>query len=623
MFGGIKKLVGALGTVRKIAVGALLLGGVVYYQNQKQQMLERAKKSVYVLKVDFNKEQFEDVQPRAYFNMGVKGPGLTISDLDRALKIAAADKRVFGIIGDVSMTTSDLKFAKVQEVVEAFERFKFTDPSKPVIMFADTFGELFPANMAYSLATVANVICMQPSGMVSLGSLGAEIPFFRGLFDKLKIEPKFVKRSDYKTAPNSWTESTLTEAHKQQTIELLSSLNAQILGIIAKERGIGIEKTQQIFDGGPLYGNEAKEAGLIDEFTPNGPSTLLSLCATRLKERLTQMNVTPQQLRQVTLKEYLEDPIVRQTLKTVKTELDKDKQEVAVLYVNGMIVRGGDRRPGVASAQRICKQLEKLAANPEVKSVVLRINSPGGSSVASQAIYSSVVNCRTAGKKVYVSMGDVTASGGYLIAAAADKIFATGATLTGSIGAFGGKFLVKKFLHDILGVNIEEVQLTENSNSFSLMKDWDEKQEKQLNRLIDITYDEFKTVVAEGRKMTKEQVESLAQGRVYTGLQAMVHGLVDDFGSLSDVVRIAQQESSVRKVVEYPKKKTLWDMLRKKKVPNDVVADVAATSQLFEQVQLALIEANPVMRHVLEVYRKTDAKSEIDMSSDLDKIKFK
>jgi signal peptide peptidase SppA len=258
-----------------------------------------------------------------------------------------------------------------------------------------------------------------------------------------------------------------------------------------------------------------------------------------------------------------------------------------------------------------------------VKSVVLRINSPGGSSVASQAIYSSVVNCRTAGKKVYVSMGDVTASGGYLIAAAADKIFATGATLTGSIGAFGGKFLVKKFLHDILGVNIEEVQLTENSNSFSLMKDWDEKQEKQLNRLIDITYDEFKTVVAEGRKMTKEQVESLAQGRVYTGLQAMAHGLVDDFGSLSDVVRIAQQESSVRKVVEYPKKKTLWDMLRKKKVPNDVVADVAATSQLFEQVQLALIEANPVMRHVLEVYRKTDAKSEIDMSSDLDKIKFK
>lgn len=140
-------------------------------------------------------------------------------------------------------------------------------------MFADTFGELFPANMAYSLATVANIICMQPSGMVSLGSLNAEIPFFRGLFDKLKIEPKyvlninfaldckfwpymvrFVKRSDYKTAPNSWTESTLTEAHKQQTFDILSSLNAQILGIIARERGITIEKTQQIMDGGPLYG---------------------------------------------------------------------------------------------------------------------------------------------------------------------------------------------------------------------------------------------------------------------------------------------------------------------------------------------------------------------------------
>lgn len=283
-------------------------------------------------------------------------------------------------------------------------------------MFADTFGELFPANISYALATVANIICMQPSGMVSLGSLGAEIPFFRGLFDKLKIEPKyvltghghivslfypyldrFVKRSDYKTAPNSWTESTLTEAHKQQTFDILSSLNAQVLGIIAKVRGVGVEKAQQILDGGPLYGrfihephihwkqytvqiptiitklgNEAKDAGLVDEFTPNGPSTLKTLCATRLQERLTQMNVTPQQLRQVSLKEYLEDPIVRRALRVVKTELDKDKQEVAVLYINGMIVRGSDKRPGVASAHRICKSKSLSVVSNAVKRCQIR-----------------------------------------------------------------------------------------------------------------------------------------------------------------------------------------------------------------------------------------------------------
>ena len=448
---------------------------------------------------------------------------LTLRDVTDALERAGTDPRVKGVL--LRIGGDEIGMAQVQELRDALAAFRAK--GKFVAAYADTFGEFGAGTHAYYLATAADEIWLQPLGLVSITGLRSEQPFFRGMLDKLDVVPRLDHRSEYKSAMNTITERAMTPAHREETEEIVTSVFGQVVHGIAEARHLDEAQVRALIDRAPLLTGEATEAHLIDHVGYRD----------QVETAMRQTAGAGAEL--LSMKRYL-------------ARIDRPHESgptVALIYGTGLIQRGSSTSnpvtgSGLLGADTLAHAFDQAGGDSAVKAILFRIDSPGGSAVASETIWRAVLRAHERGKPIIVSMGDVAGSGGYYIAASADKIVAEPATLTGSIGVVAGKFITTG-LWNKLGVTWDTVEAGDNAALFSTIEDFTPKGRARFETFLDDVYGGFKDRVAKGRKLDDATVERVARGRVWTGADAKERGLVDALGGLSTALALAKEAAGI------------------------------------------------------------------------------
>jgi protease-4 len=438
-------------------------------------------------------------------------------------KKAKVDKRISAILLDIDM--SGVGWAKSEEVRDAITDFRSS--GKPVYGFME-----LALNKEYYIASACDRIYLAPPGELFTIGLAADVMFFRGSLDKLGIYPDMYQIGKYKSAGDTFTRKEMSEAHREAVNSLLEDLYSRYVQAIAKARGKSPEEVRSIIDNAPYTAAQARDVGLIDG------AVFRDEVEKELKAKLGY-------------KESEDLPIARGSeYRNVAPEsLGLNKGEkIAIIYGTGNI--GSGRSENSPSGEQsigsdtMAKALKDAASDKTVKAIVLRVDSPGGSGLASDIIWHAVENAKQK-KPVVVSMSDVAASGGYYISAGAHKIIAEPSTITGSIGVVAGKPVVKE-LYDWLGVSNEYVLRGKNAGMFRETEKFSDTERQKFQEWINTTYyDQFVPKVARGRNKDAEYVDSVGQGRVWTGAQAKERGLVDEFGGLERAVEVAKELAKI------------------------------------------------------------------------------
>lgn len=457
---------------------------------------------------------------------------LSLHQIVEMLSRAEKDERVKGLA--VKLEGAGLSVAHIQELRAAIRRLRAA--GKPAWVYATSYGDIGTGLGSYYLAASFDEIWMQPLGTVSIAGIGMEMPYVRGLLDKVGVEPQFFQRKEYKTAFESFTRETMSPESREMMTAMIESVGGQILTEASADREISPDRFKALIDRGLLLGHEALEAGLIDKL--DYEDVFVDSMRGALGIASTGDMSGSEAMPLFSIYDYKKSLPSRQG-----SEGRGDRTAavtVALIPVTGTIVEGNPRSSGMApafmneetaSAVEIVKAIEEAVKDPAISALVVRIDSPGGSPVASESMRRALLKAAEKGKKVIVSMGTVAASGGYWVATAAERIFASPATLTGSIGVVGGKVSVAG-LSGKLGVNWESVRWGRNADLWSLNAPFSESGAERINAMLDEVYSAFIERVATGRGMTREQVERVARGRVWTGEQAKAVGLVDELGGL-------------------------------------------------------------------------------------------
>lgn len=468
------------------------------------------------------------------------GKNASLYDVTHAIIHAAHDERIKGLV--VRIESPSLGVAQVQELRDAL--LVFRKSGKPSWCYTDTFGDLSLGTGLYYLATACQEIWLQPLGTVNLTGLTMEVPFAKGALEKLDVKPEIIQRKEYKSFVEMFTRDDFSDANRESLQAIADSILSQFVDGIAKERNILHDQVRLLINNGPYLTQEALTAKLVDriDFRQN--------LAPAIREKL-GANITFTGIG--TYLDTLHHPI--------------KGHKVALIFGSGTIQRDGGESSWheiVIAADATYKAFQLAIEDKDVKAVVYRINSGGGSPVASETIYSIINYTKEHAKKpVIISMSDAAASGGYWISVAGSKIVAQPATLTGSIGVFGGKILLSG-LFEKLGVKWGHVSTSENATMWSFNEPYTPAQWGKLNALMDHIYENFTTRVAKGRKMTSQQVEKVARGRVWTGEQALALGLVDQLGGLHAAIDLAKKEANLpldAGVQLFPPHKTFFESL--------------------------------------------------------------
>jgi protease-4 len=440
----------------------------------------------------------------------------------RALYEAGEDRRVVGLIAKVGGV---LPWATMQELRQGVRAF--ADSGKPTVAWAESFDGAGANLTAYALASAFGEIWLQPGGGVGPLGVGVEATFLRGALDKLGIEPQLEQRHEYKNAADVFERTELSPAHREALERLTESIFAEAVESAAAGRRMEVSRLRTVLDAGPHTATEARDAGLVDrlgyrdEVYASLRSRVADCAELLFADRW--------------------HPAWRPSV------LKRRKGHVALVEVRGGIVTGRSRR-GFGGRQvgsdTVGAQLRAARSDDRARAVVLRVDSPGGSAVASEVIWREVVRVREAGKPVIVSMSDLAASGGYYVSCAAELILALPATLTGSIGVFGGKFVVRDLL-ERMGLTTGTVQQGERALMYSTRRRFDEEERARLAATIDAVYDDFVGKVARGRGRTAAEIDAVARGRVWTGRDALQVGLVDQLGGLRQAVAVARTRSGL------------------------------------------------------------------------------
>ena len=441
----------------------------------------------------------------------------------RALHEAAEDRHVVGLIAKIG---GMWPWATMQELRRGVQAFAAS--GKPTLAWAESFGEIGARDMAaYVLATGFGELWLQPGGGVGLLGVGIETPFVRGTLDRLGMEPQFEQRHEYKNAADVLLRKDFTAAHRESLERLAESVFSEAVETIADARGLTHDQVRELIDTGPRTASEAQAAGLVDRLGYRDQAYEAMRARTGSEaELLFADRWRPRR--------KIAPPPHR-------------RGHVALVEVRGGISSGRTRRSPMgrqAGSDTVSAQLRAAHDNDRARAVVLRIESPGGSALASEVIWREVWRLRESGKPVVVSMGDVAASGGYYIASPADVIVALPATLTGSIGVSGGKLVVDGLLERV-GVTTGSVQRGARALMYSPRRGFSEDERAQFAATIDAIYDDFVGKVAAGRKRPVAEIEAVARGRVWTGRDALEAGLVDELGALRDAVRIARERADL------------------------------------------------------------------------------
>ncbi|MFI0419458.1 signal peptide peptidase SppA [Spongiactinospora sp. 9N601] len=447
-----------------------------------------------------------------------------LTDLLSGLRRAAADSRVKALV--VKVGGRPLGLGTVQELRAAITRFRSS--GKLTVAFAESFGEFGAGTVPYYLATAAERVYLQPSGDLGLTGIAMEQRFLRGALGKVGVEYQLGQRHEYKTAADMFTQERMTEPHRESLTRIAGSVTEQIVSAVAASRRLDVATVRGLIDQGPFIGAEAVEHGLVDRLAYRDEVYDEVLAAAGEGAHLQFVS--------------------RYSRGALAKRLPKPGEPVvALVHGSGPIRLGRSGRGpfgggGSMGSDTICAALRAARRDEHVKAVVFRVDSPGGSYVASDAVWREVVLTRKTGKPVIVSMGDVAASGGYFVSMAADVIVAQPGTLTGSIGVLGGKPVVGGLL-DRLGVGVETVREGANAGMFSTAEAFSESQWERVNAWLDRIYDDFVTKVAEGRGLDRDRAHELAKGRVWTGADAHGGGLVDELGGLTDALALARKKA--------------------------------------------------------------------------------
>ena len=498
----------------------------------------------------------------------VSGRAPTVLGVVEALERASTDDRVVGLIARVG--EAGLSLAQIQEIRDAIIAFR--SKGKPAVAYAETFGEGGRGNGSYYLATAFDEICLQPSGDVGLAGLIAERSFIRGTLDKLGFTPRMDHRSEYKNAMNVLTEKKFTEPHREATTKLMESVFGQIVKGIAAARKMSESEVRALVDRGPFLGDEALQAKLVDKLVYRDDAY------EEIKKK------AGKDAKFLYLSKYGE---------RAGSLYDKGVT-VALIYGVGGVNRGKSGydplfQDVTMGADTVAAAFRAAVDDKKVKAILFRIDSPGGSYVASDTIWRETVRAKKAGKPIIVSMSSVAGSGGYFVAMAADKIVAQPATLTGSIGVFAGKMLSTNFW-DKLGVTWDEVHTSSNAMVFTGLQDYTPEQWARFEGWLDRIYDDFTTKVAEGRKLPKEKVLEIAKGRVWTGEDAKGLGLVDELGGFPVAMRLVREAAGLSAdakihLKQFPVKKSPLERLLSEGPDNSQKASEEVIARSLEVIQ--------------------------------------
>lgn len=522
-----------------IILGLILFGsiGAMISSASEDKEVEVKENSLLVLKLNkpivdrAKKNPFSNFNPRSFQVDSKIGLNKLLKNIEKASK----DDKIKGIV----LRTSGIQagFGTIDEIRNALQEFRNT--GKFIVSHSNVYSQ-----KAYYLASVADTIYSHPEGELMLNGLNAEVLFFENALEKLGVEPVILRHGKFKSAVEPFIMEKMSEANREQIRTYLNSLWGHLVKNLGSAQDISKEKLNLIADN--LYTlniNKAQNYGLIDDLVYEDEFINILKKATERKE--------DEDLRTLSMAKYDNAP---------EPEDEKDDEglsdnEIAVVYASGQIVESGGDSP-VISGKKYASVIREARKDDDIKAIVFRVNSPGGSALASDMIWREV-KLASKEKPVIVSMGNVAASGGYYISCAADTIVAHENTITGSIGVFGMLFNAKELLNDKLGITSDNVKTNKHADLGTITKPVSKEEKQILQKNVDDTYNTFISRVARGRDMTLESVDSIGQGRVWSGINAREIGLVDVFGGMNKAIEIAADKADIKdyRITELPELK--------------------------------------------------------------------
>ncbi len=489
---------------------------------------------------------------------------LGLTDMVAAIHRAKEDADIKGIYLNGSQLVAGK--ATTTTLRQAIADFKTS--GKFVISYASFYSQ-----GAYYLASVADSVLMSPQGAVDFRGYSSMVPFYKGMLDKLDVQMRIFYCGKYKSATEPFRLDKMSAESKMQTREYLTVLNDILMQDIAASRNIPEAELRQIadrFDG--FSGEKSVRTRLVDRLVYEDEVYTMLRKKLGINEK--------DKLNRIGLADYF---------KSRGKKLDVSvKDKIAVIYAEGTIFDGSKGQAGDIYDGEYMKMIRKIRQDDNIKAIVLRVNSPGGSSLSSDNILRELDLCKKAGKPIVVSMGDVAASGGYYISCHADSIFAERSTITGSIGVFGMIPILEKTMRNKLGITYDTVRTGKYSNFGTPFFDFSAEEAALIQGRVDGIYQDFLSKVAVGRKRTPEQINEIAQGRVWTGQKAKEIGLVDDIGGLDRALASAAKLAGIEKyrTTEFPRTKSgmeqLIDKFTNKKDRDDSVKSWLVREELGE-----------------------------------------
>ncbi len=524
-------------------------------------------KSVLVLDLSV---PIRDSAPQIRFQQVVAGnidEYLTLREVLQSLEQASKDDRIVGLFLDGRKGSAASGYAAIEEVKEAIAKFKAS--GKKIIAYDVTWSE-----REYYLASVADEVVLNPMGMLEFNGLSSQQTFFKGALEKYGVGVQIVRVGDFKSAVEPYTRENLSQENRQQTAGVLNDLWDVFLSSVSKNRQLAVKSLQAIANSkGFIEPEEAKTAGLIDEVGYYDSVTA------KWRELTGEKDPKNASFRQVALRKYVSD----RNKSSFETEIIGE--HIAVVYAEGAIVNGKGGAEQIGS-DRFAKELRELRENKKVKAIVLRVNSPGGGATASEIILREVLLTKKE-KPVIVSMGNVAASGGYWISAGADHIFAEANTITGSIGVFGLLPNIQKIGNNN-GITWDVVQTGEFADIGSTVRPKTEAELAIFQKSVNQVYNLFLKKVARHRNLPKAQVHEIAQGKIWSGQDALELGLVDSIGGLESAIAFAAEKAELGKtwaVKEYPKNDSWESILVGTLRQTEILQDVFQPDPLTREFQ--------------------------------------
>ncbi|MBD0393054.1 MAG: signal peptide peptidase SppA [Microcoleus sp. C1-bin4] len=553
-----------------IGLGGLVLLIAVAALSSKDSGPQVKDKSVLVLDLSLNITDSKPIRSTSAAIQDVlsdePGNAVTLRTVLDTIEYAKKDPKIVGIYLEGSSDSSSSGFANLKEVRSALQRFR--DAKKPIFAYQMDWNE-----RDYYLGSVANTIAVNPYGTLEINGFSSQATFFTGALEKYGLGVQVTRVGKYKSAVEPFLLTKMSPENRQQTQKLLGDMWGEYLTTVGPNRKVTVGQLQAVADnGGILMADEALKSKLVDKVV------YFDEIATELK-KLTGTDRENKSFKQISLKNYA------RIAEDKKSTRANKKNQIAVLYAEGEIV-DGEGGPTEVGGDRIAQEMRKIREDDDVKAVVLRVNSPGGSATAAEVIGREVM---LTGKKkpVIVSMGNLAASGGYWISMGSTRIFAEPNTITGSIGVFGMLFNAEKLAANN-GLTWDVVKTARFADINTVSRPKNPQELANIQRIVDRIYDRFITKVADSRKLPKNKVQEIAQGRVWSGTAAKQLGLVDEIGGLEDAVAEAAKQAKLGddwQLEEYPKRRSFEEQILAKLSGVRVLTPAAKLDPLTAEVK--------------------------------------